>query len=77
MTFGQTEAIILVAYAGLWWLFYFFVKMRADRKYLRSGETIDSRPCIGCLVTQSAMLAAVTLALGIGLYSMELIELKR
>lgn len=76
MTFGQTELSLLVGYCGLWWLFYLFVRMRADRKYLRSDQAVEDKPCLGCLITQSAMLAAMTMAIGLGLYSMDLIGIK-
>ena len=70
MTFGQTEIILLVAFIILWWLFYFTVKLRAHHKYIKSGEKEDMRPCHGCVITQSAMLAATTLAIAYGSYLM-------
>lgn len=77
MTFGQTEAILMVAFVGLWWLFYFGVKMRADQKYIKSGEDKDLRPCMGCLITQSAMMAAATLAVFYGIIAMEWVSFSR
>jgi heme/copper-type cytochrome/quinol oxidase subunit 2 len=77
MTFTQTEAILLVAYIVLWWLFYFAVKMRADQKYLKSDLSEDQRPCLGCMVTQSAMMAAATLAIIYGAILMDWIGFKQ
>lgn len=77
MTFGQTETILLAAFAGLWWLFYFLVKMRADQKYIKSGEDEDMRPCLGCMVTQSAMMAAASLAILYGIILMEWVSFSR
>ncbi|MDV7338847.1 hypothetical protein RYZ26_04550 [Terasakiella sp. A23] len=77
MSFGQTESILLVAFAALWWLFYFAVKMRADQKYMKSDQNEDMRPCMGCMVTQSAMMAAATLAILFGIYAMELVSFNR
>jgi len=77
MTFGQTEAILLVAYLVLWWLFYFGVKMRADQKYLQSDLAEDMRPCQGCIITQSAMMAAATLVIIYGAVLMDWIGIKQ
>jgi len=77
MDFGQTEGILLVAFLVLWWLFYFGVKMRADHKYMKAGQGDDMRPCMGCIITQSAMMAAVTLAIFYGMIAMEWIGISR
>ena len=77
MTFGQTETILLIAFVGLWWLFYFAVKMRADQKYVKSGLEDDMRPCLGCMITQSAMMAAATLAIFYGIILMEWVSFGR
>lgn len=77
MTFGQTEGILLIAFAMLWWLFYFGVKMRADQRFLKNEEDESMRPCRGCMVTQSAMMAAATLAVIYGAIAMELIGFTR
>lgn len=77
MTFGQTEGVLLAAFAALWWLFYFAVKMRADHKYMKAGQGDDMRPCIGCMVTQSAMMAAATLAIIYGMIAMDLVGFSR
>ncbi|WP_135078006.1 hypothetical protein [Terasakiella sp. SH-1] len=71
MNFGQTEAILLIAFAILWWLFYFGVKMRADQKYMNSDQRENLRPCMGCMITQSAMLAAAVLTIIYGAYLLE------
>ncbi|SCA55006.1 hypothetical protein MTBPR1_10253 [Candidatus Terasakiella magnetica] len=77
MNFGQTEAILLVAFIILWWLFYFGVKMRADQKYMSSDHNEDMRPCLGCMITQSAMMAAATLVICYGAFLMEWVSFKR
>ncbi len=77
MNFGQTEGILLVAFLALWWLFYFAVKMRADRKYMKAGQGDDMRPCLGCMITQSAMMAAATLAVLYGTILMEWVSFSR
>lgn len=77
MTFGQTEGILLVAFIVLWWLFYFGVKMRADQKYMQSDHNEDMRPCLGCMVTQSAMMAAATLAVLYGAVLMGWVGIER
>ncbi|NVJ92876.1 MAG: hypothetical protein HWE34_14535 [Methylocystaceae bacterium] len=77
MTFGQTEGFLLVAFIALWWLFYFAVKMRADHKYMKSDKQADLRPCQGCMITQSAMLAAALLAIFYGAYAMDLVSITR
>ncbi|WP_417794969.1 hypothetical protein [Terasakiella pusilla] len=77
MTFGQTEGILLAAFIALWWLFYFGLKMRADQKYMKSEQAENSRPCMGCLVTQAAMAAAAVLAIFYGAYAGGFISINR
>ncbi|NVK18144.1 MAG: hypothetical protein HWE30_05555 [Methylocystaceae bacterium] len=77
MTFGQTESFLLVAFIALWWLFYFAIKMRADQKYVKSDHQEDMRPCLGCMVTQAAMMAAALLAVLYGAYALELVSFTR
>jgi hypothetical protein len=77
MNFGQTEGILLVAFAALWWLFYFAVKMRADKKFVQSELDENMRPCLGCMITQSAMMAAATLAILYGIILMEWVSFSR
>ncbi len=77
MAFGQTEMILLAAFSVLWWLFYFAIKMRADQKFFKSDQKEDMRPCMGCIVTQSAMAAAATLAIFYGAYAGGFIGISR
>lgn len=80
MNFGVTETALLLGYAALWWLVYLFLKVRGDRKALISHEnpdTPDYRPCQGCIITQSAMIAAAVLCVIYGVVAAEFISFKR
>lgn len=77
MDIGEGEMIAVSAFAMLWWLFYFLLKMRADHKYIKADADEDLRPCMGCLITQAAMMSACVLALIYGVIAMELIGFKR
>jgi hypothetical protein len=74
MTFSSFEFIALALFCALWWLVYMTIKMRNDQKYKKGDLDPALKPCQGCMITQSAMLSACMMAVGYGLYVMEIIS---